>query len=177
LAYCKKPWNSCNNGVLQIVESIPLQVDLKSQYSTYDTWAHMIQNAKSELLFGEFYFNLANTDVQDGGWMGTAIADLVKSAHRDRNVTVRVVQNQPNDQFPDEDTKLWEKMGIAEVRSINWGYLVGAGILHTKLIIADRKAMYLGSANTDWTSLAQVKEIGLYIDNCGEIVEDVLKIF
>lgn len=55
--------------------------------------------------------------------------------------------------------------------------LVGGGILHTKLWIADRKSAYIGSANTDWRSLSQVKELGLFISNCTCLLQDIAKIF
>ena len=42
------------------------------------------------------------------------------------------------------------------VRSLNFTRLVGAGILHTKLWLVDRKHFYVGSANFDWRSLTQV---------------------
>ncbi len=58
-------------------------------------------------------------------------------ANQERNVSIRIVQNEPNDNFPDNDTAYLAQHGIAQVRSINWEQLVGAGILHTKLIIVD----------------------------------------
>ena len=46
--------------------------------------------------------------------------------------------------------------GAAIVRNVNFTRLVGAGVLHTKLWIIDRKHIYIGSANMDWRSLTQV---------------------
>lgn len=34
--------------------------------------------------------------------------------------------------------------------------LMNAGIVHTKVWIADKKHMYVGSANLDWRSLTEV---------------------
>ncbi|EYC08387.1 hypothetical protein Y032_0066g3737 [Ancylostoma ceylanicum] len=39
------------------------------------------------------------------------------------------------------------------------------------------KDVYVGSANMDWKSLAEVKELGLFIQNCSCIAEDLHKIF
>ena len=39
------------------------------------------------------------------------------------------------------------------------------GIMHQKLWISDNKNVYIGSANMDWKSLAQVKELGVYIES------------
>lgn len=37
--------------------------------------------------------------------------------------------------------------------------------------------MYIGSANSDWRSLTQVKEMGVYIQDCPCVAEDLGKIF
>lgn len=45
----------------------------------------------------------------------------------------------------------------AEVRSVDFPKLLGGGVLHTKLILIDRKDFYVGSANMDWRALTEVK--------------------
>ena len=56
--------------------------------------------------------------------------------------------------------------------------LVGAGILHTKLMVNNAsKDFYVGSANMDWRSLTLVKEMGLHFETCPTATEDILKIF
>ena len=37
--------------------------------------------------------------------------------------------------------------------------------MHQKLWISDKKNVYIGSANMDWKSLAQVKELGVYVES------------
>uniref|UniRef100_A0A7N0UTF4 PLD phosphodiesterase domain-containing protein n=1 Tax=Kalanchoe fedtschenkoi TaxID=63787 RepID=A0A7N0UTF4_KALFE len=49
----------------------------------------------------------------------------------------------------------------------------GSGIVHTKVWIADRRHFYIGSANNDWKSLTQVKEVGIYISDCPQIAKKV----
>lgn len=63
------------------------------------------------------------------------------------------------------------------MRSLNFNKLLGGGVLHTKLWIIDRQHFYLGSANMDWRSLTQVKELGVVGYNCSCIAEDLGKIF
>lgn len=46
--------------------------------------------------------------------------------------------------------------GLAQVRSLNFTNWFDAGILHTKLWVSDNERVYIGSANMDWRSLAQV---------------------
>ena len=56
--------------------------------------------------------------------------------------------------------------------------LVGAGILHTKLLVNNAtKSLYIGSANMDWRSLTLVKEMGLHFSTCPTLTNDILKIF
>ncbi|CAB1330831.1 unnamed protein product [Coregonus sp. 'balchen'] len=48
---------------------------------------------------------------------------------------------------------------------------------NVKFWIVDRKHIFLGSANMDWRSLTQVKELGVVIYNCSSLAEDLHKIF
>jgi len=54
---------------------------------------------------------------------------------------------------------------------------LGGGVLHTKLWLIDRTHVYVGSANMDWRSLSQVKELGLIALNCSCLAKDYAKIF
>lgn len=51
-----------------------------------------------------------------------------------------------------------------------------SGILHTKMMLVDQDNVYLGSANMDWASLTQVKELGAVIQKCQVLADDALKI-
>ena len=55
--------------------------------------------------------------------------------------------------------------------------LVGGGVLHTKMWIVDRNHIFLGSANMDWRSLTQVKEVGIWIQDCPHLAKDAEKMF
>jgi len=63
------------------------------------------------------------------------------------------------------------------VKSLNFAGLLGGGVLHTKLWLIDRTHVYVGSANMDWRSLSQVKELGLVALNCSCLAKDYAKIF
>ena len=63
------------------------------------------------------------------------------------------------------------------MRSLNFPALMGAGILHTKMWLVDRKHFYVGSNNFDWRSLTQVKEMGVLVMNCPTLAKDMAKIF
>ncbi|MCD9638224.1 hypothetical protein HAX54_022053 [Datura stramonium] len=49
----------------------------------------------------------------------------------------------------------------------------GSGVVHAKVWISDSRDVYIGSANNDWKSLTQVKEVGIYLTGCSEIAEKV----
>lgn len=94
-----------------------------------------------------------------------------------RQIKIRIAQNEPTQYQPNIDTEILTKRKAAEVRSLNFAKLLGAGVLHSKLWIVDRKHFYVGSANMDWRSLTQVKELGFVAYNCSCLVEDIAKVF
>ena len=53
----------------------------------------------------------------------------------------------------------------------------GSGIMHQKIWIFDGRHLYLGSANMDWKSISQVKEMGIAVEDCPELAADVGKYF
>ena len=73
-----------------------------------------------------------------------------------RDVTLRIVQNPPSQEYPSLDSQALKEMGAATVMNLNITELIGSGILHTKLWVVDSKHFYVGSANMDWRSLTQV---------------------
>ncbi|GAA0179982.1 hypothetical protein LIER_30051 [Lithospermum erythrorhizon] len=52
-------------------------------------------------------------------------------------------------------------------------YWWGSGVVHAKVWISDHQDVYIGSANNDWKSLTQVKELGIYIVGCPKVVKHV----
>lgn len=92
-------------------------------------------------------------------------------------VRIRIAQNLPSRYQPDTDTQELAAANAAEVRSLNFSHILGSGILHTKLWIVDRRHVYVGSANLDWRSLTQVKELGFAVYNCSCLADDMWKIF
>lgn len=109
------------------------------------------------MLFSYFVFLFCD-DVFVTLSQGQAVFDEINATIQ-RGVRVRVIQTYPSGSFDDNETRLLESMG-AEVRLLNMERLLGGGVLHTKLWIADRKHFYTGSANSDWRSLTQVHDLG-----------------
>ncbi|KAL7122299.1 hypothetical protein ACP275_01G037100 [Erythranthe tilingii] len=92
----------------------------------------------------------------------------------DRNISIRFLQH--SGVYPDyteEPSSL--ASGRPNVRNVtlllkDW---FGSGIVHAKVWISDNKDVYIGSANNDWKSLTQVKEVGIYLVGCPRIAEEV----
>ncbi|XP_020109529.1 phospholipase D Z-like isoform X1 [Ananas comosus] len=93
-------------------------------------------------------------------------------AAADRKVDIRIVQH--SGVYPDyvqEPSDL--AAGRPNVQNVtlllsNWW---GSGIVHAKVWISDRNSLYIGSANNDWKSLTQVKELGIYLVGCPRIAK------
>ena len=50
------------------------------------------------------------------------------------------------------------------------------GVMHQKIIIADRSSFYIGSANMDWLSLSNVKELGVIVHS-KTLTQDLVRQF
>ncbi|NXB57683.1 PLD3 Phospholipase, partial [Struthidea cinerea] len=92
-----------------------------------------------------------------------------------RGVAVRVAVSAPSAKAPLDDLRALERSGAA-VRAVDLPRLTG-GVLHTKFWLVDGAHLYIGSANMDWRSLTQVKELGAAIYNCSCLAKDLGKIF
>ncbi|KAL0312112.1 UNVERIFIED_CONTAM: Phospholipase D Z [Sesamum radiatum] len=92
----------------------------------------------------------------------------------DRNISIRLLQH--SGVYPDyieEPSAL--ASGRPNVKNVtlllkDWW---GSGIVHAKVWISDSQDVYIGSANNDWKSLTQVKEVGIYLVGCPRIAENV----
>ena len=108
-------------------------------------------------------------------WAGEDIFRQLLEARRDRGLELRIAQNAAKPGSSPETEEL-EEAG-AEVRNVNFTALVGTGILHTKLWVVDGKHFYVGSANFDWRSLTEVKEVGVLVTDCPCLAADMAKIW
>ncbi|XP_009646609.2 5'-3' exonuclease PLD3, partial [Egretta garzetta] len=92
-----------------------------------------------------------------------------------RGVAVRIAVSRPSSKSPLNDLQVLERSGAA-VRVVDMPQLTG-GVLHTKFWLVDGTHLYIGSANMDWRSLTQVKELGAAVYNCSCLAKDLGKIF
>ncbi|XP_005179157.1 5'-3' exonuclease PLD3 [Musca domestica] len=168
---------------LQLVESIPEHLTFSPNspkfLSTYDSWKILLNSTDSALNIGSFYWTLLGSDVinDPSAAQGEDIFHSLMDLGKVGKIKIRIAQSAPSDMEPDNDTKILQESGAAEVRSLNFTRLLGGGVLHTKFWISDHRHFYLGSANMDWRSLTQVKELGVLALDCPTLAKDLEKIF
>jgi phospholipase D3/4 len=165
------------NATWEIVESIPMGVNSTTNITTTQAWLDLFGNAQYSIDIAAYYWNLSNGSLALGGGQGQEVYQALIDAHTQRGVQIRIVQQEPSTTFPDLDSAWLAAKGIATVLSLNWTEVMQQGILHTKLIIVDQRHVYIGSANMDWASLTQVKELGIVIKNCPLVADDARSIF
>ena len=107
------------------------------------------------------YFNASRMRAF-GADYGVKLFDALKAAAA-RGVTMRLLLGTLND--PLNSTEVQTLLKYPSVSARSWDPLpwYGGGIMHAKLWVSDGRAAYLGSANADWKSLAQVKELGVLV--------------
>ena len=180
-----------------LVESIPLGLeDLRGtpgvQY-TEDVLVRMTNEAQKTLDVTAMYWNLLpDTKGHDeSGFSESQLDELGAKAGRDllnalhhaaaRGVTIRILESpgfgpqgqttesqQLQEAFPDQVT-------LFEINMGDW--YGGAGIMHQKIWIFDQRHVYLGSANMDWKSIMQVKEMGVAVENSPTLANDATRYF
>ncbi|OAF66661.1 hypothetical protein A3Q56_05623 [Intoshia linei] len=173
------------NCRLNIVESIPSDVELNKTdgefLNTFEAWSYLIDNSVNSIKIASFYWNLnSETDyIKNPTHYGDIIYQKLLSKIREKNVKLEIVNDASINQNLTELYNLMEMNNdnvdiyLLNMKNVNKN---GLGILHTKLIIVDDN-FYIGSANMDWRSLSQVKELGVYGQNCPKIVQKFTHIF
>ncbi|XP_040262193.1 5'-3' exonuclease PLD3 [Bufo bufo] len=174
--------NSCNDSCsIVLVESMPegLEYAPNSTFnpSVFDSWMNLLSQAKSSVDIASFYWTLTNNDTHTQHPTANEgeliLQEMLKL--KQRGISLRVAVNPSGSPAKDADVNALRGSG-AEVRVVNLPSLTN-GVLHTKFWVVDGKHLYIGSANMDWRSLTQVKELGTTIYNCTCLAEDLGKIF
>ena len=115
-------------GKITLTESIPTDLSLRHfEEDTYDSWKRIISSARETIEIACYYMSL--TDGMDfhpgqGGWKGQSIFDSLKVAKNQHGVKIRIAQNLPTPNMPDKDTSNLSRLGVAEVRSLDFPKLL-----------------------------------------------------
>ncbi|KAM6952271.1 uncharacterized protein pld7 isoform 1-T1 [Lycodopsis pacificus] len=161
---------------VQLVESIPEGLypsAPSSRRSIADSWLRLLDRANSSVHIAAFYFTLRGDEFAGSSdSQGRLVFEQLKRL-KSKGVKLQIAVNAP--QTSSEDAEELAAAG-AEVREVDLEAVTG-GIIHTKLWVVDQKHFYLGSANMDWRSLSQVKEVGLSVEDCSCLAQDASRIF
>ncbi|XP_058244276.1 5'-3' exonuclease PLD3 isoform X1 [Hemibagrus wyckioides] len=164
---------------LVLVESIPAGMEFNSSVghpSIYQAWRSLLSEAQSSLDISSFYWTLTNEDTQTHEPTANQGEEIMQElVELSGKISVRIAVNTPQDRQPKSDLQMLADAG-ADVRDVNMRELT-TGVLHTKFWVVDKKHIYIGSANMDWRSLTQVKELGAVVYDCKCLADDLEKIF
>ncbi|KAJ8338441.1 hypothetical protein SKAU_G00374070 [Synaphobranchus kaupii] len=143
--------------------------------SISQAWAQLLNQAESAVSIAAFYFSLRASDqglTDKSALQGEQVFDQLMKL-QSRGVKLQIAVNGPQS-IPLDTIKL--NTTGAEIRTVNLQAVTG-GIIHTKLWVVDNKHVYVGSANMDWRSLSQVKEVGVSVGNCSCLAQDMSRVF
>uniref|UniRef100_A0A8B9RUR5 5'-3' exonuclease PLD3 n=1 Tax=Accipiter nisus TaxID=211598 RepID=A0A8B9RUR5_9AVES len=164
-----------------LVESIPEGMTFSDgsvpNPSTFSTWMNLLGTVTHSLDIASFYWTMTNEDTRTHEPSAAQGEQILKELLQlsQRGVTVRIAVSHPSARSPLNDLQALEQSG-AVVRTVDMPRLTG-GVLHTKFWLVDGTHLYIGSANMDWRSLTQVKELGAAVYNCSCLAKDLGKIF
>ena len=115
---------------------------------------------------------------QLGANSGRVLFQALRDA-AERGVKIRILESPGfSGQKQESETLREEFREQVKIHSISMGdWYGGSGIMHQKIWIFDSENLYLGSANMDWKSISQVKEMGIAVENCPQLCEDAKSYF
>lgn len=163
---------------VDLVESIPVglfESSPRPRRSIADSWLSLLRRANSSVDIAALYFTLRDSDMDLSGSadsQGREVFEQLKLLPS-RGVKLQIAVNSPQESI--RDTGELAAAG-AEVREVELQAVTG-GVVHTKLVVVDQRHVYLGSANMDWRSLSEVKEVGLSVEDCSCLARDAARIF
>ncbi|KAI8726661.1 phospholipase D3 [Biomphalaria glabrata] len=169
---------SVSSCIFTVVESMPENLTFAPgqplHVSTYSAHKRLLAKATQSIHLTSFYWTLLGTDteVHDySSFEGEDIYAELSTIVLNGTVEVKIVQNVTNNNTDNL------ALAGAQVRTLDFQRLLHAGVLHTKMWIVDKLHVYIGSANFDWRSYTQVKELGVLIENCPTLAADADKLF
>ena len=174
----------CAPATATLVQSIPVgEFSIKrvdDALPTHEAFIQLADFASTSLDFTAMYMALTGTedrkhwDAKDmkrfGAGRGEAVFHSLVAAAK-RGVAIRVLLGTLQD--PMNSTEVRELLKHDNVQARTWEpkKWYDGGIMHLKLWNADGAAAYIGSANADWKSLAQVKELGLLLNGTAAVAD------
>ncbi|KAL6873404.1 hypothetical protein ACP4OV_013486 [Aristida adscensionis] len=173
-----------------LVQSIPTDMPhlrrVPGVLSTGDVLQWLSGNATKSLdILAQYWQLLAQPNNPKSGDYGFSKDDMTRFGANEglrvykalenaavRKIKIRIVQHSgfaPD--FDQESADLAAGRPNVQNVTILFDDWWGSGIVHAKVWISDKKDVYIGSANNDWKSLTQVKELGIYLADCPQIAK------
>uniref|UniRef100_H0X0H7 spleen exonuclease n=1 Tax=Otolemur garnettii TaxID=30611 RepID=H0X0H7_OTOGA len=166
---------------LVLVESIPQDLPSAagspSAQPLAQAWLQLLDTAQESVHVASYYWSLTGPDIgvnDSSSQLGEALLQKLQQL-LDRNISMAVATSDPTLARESTDLEVLAARG-AQVRRVHLGRLT-RGVLHSKFWVVDGRHVYVGSANMDWRSLTQVKELGAIIYNCSHLAQDLEKTF
>ncbi|PEQ13426.1 phospholipase [Novosphingobium sp. PC22D] len=120
-------------------------------------WTEMIARARHDIAIEQFYVTGEPGEALD------PVMEALEAAGR-RGVRIRFLMEKKGEAMSDPATiDRLKRIPNLEFRTLAWGDVAGAGIIHAKVFVIDGREGYVGSQNFDWRALSQIDETGLRI--------------
>ncbi len=143
----------------ELVQTAPVETPLHSDdlRSPAVVWTELFDNAKSEIVIGQFYA------VNKPGSVFEKVVQHLEAAGK-RGVKIRFLLDQKGVGLSEKSTiDQLKAIPNLELRILDYSKLTGNGIIHAKYMVVDGTTAYVGSQNFDWRSFEHIHETGLRI--------------
>jgi len=156
----------------ELVQTAPVETTLTNAdlRDPITVWSEMFDNAKKEIVIGQFYavtkpgtpFDKVMERLTAAGQRGVKIRFLIdkKGVNLSEAATLDQLRAIPN----------------LELRILDFSQLTGNGIIHAKYIVADSATAFVGSQNFDWRAVTHIHETGVRITDA-KVARQVQAIF
>ncbi|XP_023561481.1 phospholipase D4 isoform X2 [Octodon degus] len=158
-------------------QDLPYAAGSPLAQSLAQAWLQLLDTAQESVHVASYYWSLTGSDIgvnDSSSQPGEVLLQKMQQLLT-RNVSVAVATSGSAPARNSTDLQVLVAHG-AQVRWVPMQQLTG-GILHSKFWVVDGRHIYVGSANMDWRSLTQVKELGAIIYNCSSLAQDLEKTF
>jgi HKD family nuclease len=156
----------------ELVQTAPVETPLRSAdlRDPATVWSELFDNAKSEIVLGQFYA------VNKEGSVFSKVVEHLAAAGK-RGVKIRFLLDAKGVGLSEKSTlEQLKAIPNLELRIIDVNKLTGNGILHAKYLVVDGATAYVGSQNFDWRSFEHIHETGLRISDA-KIVGQIMAVF
>lgn len=156
----------------ELVQTAPVETTLANRdlRDAATVWSELFDNARQEILIGQFYA------VNQPGSVFSKVVERLAAAGQ-RGVKIRFLLDQKGVGLSEPATLAQLKaIPNLELRIIDFNKLTGNGIIHAKYLVVDGAVAYVGSQNFDWRSFEHIHETGLRISEA-KLVAQVQAVF